>query len=258
MIPRIIHQVWHQIWNDKPIPQLFVNLADTWKQHHPEWEYRLWTDSESRSFIKTCFPELLSVYDSYPYGVQRVDAVRYCILQYFGGVSVDLDMECLRSIDELIEPHDMVLTLEPPVHAYENEVGFMISNAFMASRPHHPFLSEILDELMTGSKEPQPNVCSSVLETTGPLMLTEVYSKISRQDVCVMDHYITAPLACNSPEWTSGSIFSGGQCAVDYKRFYMDNGAYAIHYWANTWLNEDLPFDMPTTLQDLRSRLFGK
>ena len=40
------------------------------------------------------YPELIPVYESFPYAVQRWDAIRYLILYTFGGLYVDLDYEC--------------------------------------------------------------------------------------------------------------------------------------------------------------------
>src|SRR5947209_7161400 len=100
-IPRIIHQTW----KDEQIPVAFRDMVATWKQHHPQWEYRLWTDTANREFIQSHYPEFLTFYDLYPSHIQRVDAFRYLLLYTFGGVYVDLDFECLLPLEELLSGH---------------------------------------------------------------------------------------------------------------------------------------------------------
>lgn len=65
-------------------------------------EYMLWTDASSREFIAEQYPWFLDTFDSYPYPIQRADAIRYFILHYYGGVYLDLDIGCLRRLDPLL------------------------------------------------------------------------------------------------------------------------------------------------------------
>ena len=41
------------------------------------------------------------MYDNYGYGIQRADAMRLFFLHKYGGVYIDLDIECQRSLDFL-------------------------------------------------------------------------------------------------------------------------------------------------------------
>ena len=42
--------------------------------------------------------------------------IRYMILYCHGGVYVDLDIECFKSIDPLVENKSFFLGMEPPEH----------------------------------------------------------------------------------------------------------------------------------------------
>lgn len=37
------------------------------------------------------YPWFLETFDSYPYPIQRADAIRYFVLHHFGGIYIDLD-----------------------------------------------------------------------------------------------------------------------------------------------------------------------
>jgi hypothetical protein len=213
------------------VPTELARLPPTWKRHHPAWDYRLWTDGDSRQLVADCYPALLPTYDTYDYPIQRVDAVRYCLLNRFGGVYVDMDIECLRPVDELLGEHEMVLTLEPPIHARYMGLRSVLSNAFMAARPGHPFLAEILEDL---TARPRPAVLPrDVFASTGPQMVTRIHARRPRPDVRVVDHRAVSPYAADSPGLHS--IRRGDNDALSYKLSCLAAGAYAVHYWANTW-----------------------
>jgi hypothetical protein len=231
MIPTIIHQVWHRIREPSAIPAELAPLPGTWRRHHPGWDYRLWTNEDSRRFVAAHYPDLLPVYDSYGYAIQRADAIRYCVLHRFGGVYVDMDIECLRPIDGLLDGHAMVLTREPQVHARYLGLDTLLSNAFMAARPGHPFLAEIVEDLV---RHPRPAALPrDVFASTGPRMLTRLHERRSRPDVHITDHRAISPFAASAPGLHH--IRAADENALQHKLACIADGAYAVHYWANTW-----------------------
>src|SRR6185503_9275839 len=107
-IPKVIHQTW----KTPDVPPQWRDYARTWQDLHPAWQYHLWTDEANRAFVAEHYPRLLPAFDAYPYAIQRADAVRYCLLHRYGGVYIDLDIECLRPIDPLISPGGFLAPLE--------------------------------------------------------------------------------------------------------------------------------------------------
>lgn len=71
-IPKIIHQTW----KDENVPLDWRAAQASCRAMHPDFEYRLWTDATAREFIAAKFPELLRTWDSYPFNIQRADAIR--------------------------------------------------------------------------------------------------------------------------------------------------------------------------------------
>jgi glycosyltransferase involved in cell wall biosynthesis len=118
-IPKIIHQTW----KDENIPPQLAALQQTWQEKHPDWEYKLWTDAENREFLARFYPWFLPIYDGYQHHICRVDAIRYFWLDYYGGVYIDLDFECLAPIDLLIAERSILLSLEPSAHTIENNLA---------------------------------------------------------------------------------------------------------------------------------------
>jgi len=162
IIPKIIHQTW----KSTDLPVNYTGYQSSVKTLHPDWEYRLWTDKDNRDLIERQFPWFLDTYDSYSHEIERVDAVRYFILYTFGGVYMDLDMECLKPIDELLEnqekPHFSQLALPTLANS-------VIGNALMASPPRHPFFGYLIKRLP--ALRQQDITHADVLNNTGPYML---------------------------------------------------------------------------------------
>jgi len=159
-IPRIIHRTW----KDEKIPQKWFESYDSCKRlENRKFKTEIWTDERSRKFLEDKFPWFLSNYDSYPYPIQRVDAIRYFILYTYGGIYLDLDVGCHNEkyLEALLE-FDLIL---PKTHP----IGF--SNDVMMSAPGHPFWNHLFPGLVHWNKNFGIRYLT-VMASTGPLFLT--------------------------------------------------------------------------------------
>ncbi|MFC8259852.1 glycosyltransferase [Streptomyces sp. NPDC057291] len=213
----------HQTWKDTDVPPEWQKWADSWRIHHPGWGYRLWTDADNRAFLQEHYPWFLPVYDGYPEAIMRAGAIRYFLLDHFGGLYVDLDFECLKPVTEILDGHDLVLGCEPDAHTrllLARRRGFdrIVGNAFIASRPGHPFWAHVHRRLVATHKLP------STLDVTGPFFLTRaIDSAPEPESMTVLDPEVLYPEV--SPYATE--LF--GPQEADYDR------AYAVHHWSDSW-----------------------
>lgn len=218
-IPALIHQTW----KDTDVPPEWQKWADSWRIQHPGWGYRLWTDADNRAFLQEHYPWFLPVYDGYPEAIMRADAIRYFLLDHFGGLYVDLDFECRKPVTEILDGHDLVLGCEPDAHTrllLARQRGFdrIVGNAFIASRPGHPFWAHVHRQMVATHKLP------STLDVTGPFFLTRaVESAPEPESITVLEAEILYPEV--SPYATE--LF--GPQEADYDR------AYAVHHWSGSW-----------------------
>lgn len=220
-IPRILHQTW----KDGNIPRDLETFRRTWRKHHPDWIYCLWSDRDIREFIRLRYPWFLPIYDQYPEHIMRVDAVRYFIMSYYGGVYIDLDFQCLKPLDNLLEGKQIVVGLEPPAHldlhfAKERELAQILCNAFIASVPGHPFWEHVFKQLIAYHRSPGP------LDASGPFLLTRAYESYAQKDnITVLPSDRIYPASSEEP-WAE--LDPEIQAEISEK-------AYAVHHWRGTW-----------------------
>lgn len=123
-IPRILHH----IWLGSPFPARFHAFRASWLEHHPVkdgeylliekchivilclisdpiypaskgWTHHVWTDVEVAPLLDILWNK--KAYLAAPNYGQKADILRYELLQRHGGLYVDVDMECVRSLDGL-------------------------------------------------------------------------------------------------------------------------------------------------------------
>ncbi|ODQ66134.1 hypothetical protein NADFUDRAFT_46663 [Nadsonia fulvescens var. elongata DSM 6958] len=165
LIPKIIHQTY----KTDIIPEDWLVAQKSCKNLHPDYEYRLWTDETSRQFIKEHYDWFLETFDNYPMPIMRADAIRYFVLYHFGGIYIDLDDGCQRSLDPLLQFRAFLRKTDP--------TG--ISNDVMGSVPHHPFFKKTIDSLKKYNHSWLiPYV--TIMYSTGPLFLSVILKQYNR------------------------------------------------------------------------------
>lgn len=166
-IPRIIMQTW----KTHELPDMWKPTQTSINRYMPDWKYVLMSDEDNREFVAQHFPDFLTTYDSFPYNIQRADAVRYCWLYVHGGLYLDCDFELQAPIDSLFTQDSDLFLL-----ASSNRPD-IITNGFMAARPGHPIWLEMLEEMKL-----DPGLYSIerhllVMNTTGPLAFNRVVKR---------------------------------------------------------------------------------
>lgn len=198
-IPRLIHQTW----KTPELPEPYNRFAETVRACNPEFEYRLWTDADNRRFVKTHYPEFLPRFDSYRHNIERADAIRYFLLYTYGGVYIDLDMENLRPIAPLLKNAEVLLSVE----AGPDIGNQVLSNAFMASQPRHPFFREIIRDL--SENQCKDITFEDVFNITGPNMVSRIYLQSGQRDkvgIIPLEQICPAGVLDQHPRFTGKSL----------------------------------------------------
>ena len=130
MIPKIIHYVWV---GDAPKSDLALKCIESWKKYCPDYEIKEWGNdilSEiDNQYVKEAFEAKKWAFVS--------DYIRLYVLQKYGGVYLDTDLEITQNIDKFLE-NDFFMGHE----IYEGKFSYL--TALMASVPHNKIVEDIL------------------------------------------------------------------------------------------------------------------
>lgn len=204
-----IPKVFHWIWLGSSVPEVFKLLMQTWKVRHLDWEFKLWTDANADqvTLVNQRF------YDATTnYGVKS-DILKWELIYQFGGVYVDMDFECLQPIDEFLR-YDFFTGLQPLDTQF-----VQLGAALFGAVPGHPILKHCIDTIKDDWH------LNGAPSKSGPVHFTKsIFKAISATGLCdiVIPAFYFYPLGCVDKK-------------VD-RESWIQQGAYAIHHWAKSWM----------------------
>lgn len=124
MIPKIIHQVWYG--KVSAIPEQHLKWAEDTRTMNPTWQYRFHVPDRDAGLERRFFsPASITNY------------LRLKLIQAYGGVYLDLDVEPLNPLDPLCEH---------AAFAAEQDPG-RLCNAVFGAEPHHPWINWQVEKL---------------------------------------------------------------------------------------------------------------
>jgi inositol phosphorylceramide mannosyltransferase catalytic subunit len=215
-----IPKVLHRIWVGGPMPAELVMYGATWQRHHPDWTHLLWTDQpqgKEHGVTQLGLPHLFNEelyreaerYAPGFVGQFRADILRYELMYQQGGVYVDADFECRKSISDLVHS-------DAAFAAWETD-GVWINNAILGSVAGHDFFGALIEGLqanVTLHHGRRPN------SMTGPQYFTSVYRSRSR-------------LGLEVPTIYSSRLFYPYLWSELRRQHEKFPKAYAVHHWHN-------------------------
>lgn len=207
MIPRIVYAAW---CGPEPLPTKDC-FFDSWRKILPGYDIHLLGDKD--------IPETPCTKAALERG-KIVTAAQYACwkrLYETGGIYLDLDMDILRSLDDLLTL-DAFLGIE-----FDRPAHIWAACGIIGAKPGHPFIRECLD-YMDGFDHTHPKVENEL----GPRMFTKL-------------------LADKGWKRKNADATVAGVTLLNSKRFYpysweetftpecVTPETYAVHRWAYTW-----------------------
>jgi inositol phosphorylceramide mannosyltransferase catalytic subunit len=214
LIPRIFHQIWV---GPDPMPAEFYEYQQTWLDHHPGWELRFWTEETFPKPEELRRPEAAEKLRA-PW--ERGDIFRLECLWRWGGIHVDTDFECKKSLEPLIESAEFFIGLRKPGN---------VNGALMGAVAGHPLLERGLAEIRPRESYGLQMGAgyANVKDETGPQFLDNIL--IGRDDVVFVDPPLFYP---RNPK--------------------QQEQAYAIHHRMRSWKDAE---GLRDSLQKAEKRL---
>lgn len=128
-IPKIIHYCW---FGGNTIPVRLQKCIDSWKKFCPDYEIIRW-DERNYDISKNKY--MLQAYENRKWGFVP-DYARLDIINQYGGIYLDTDVELIRSLDELL-PYEFYC-------GFEDERYIALGLGFGAVKGH-PLIKKMID-----------------------------------------------------------------------------------------------------------------
>jgi len=160
-IPLTIYQSWHSNIIPNTMALYIKKLIDM----NPEFDYYLYSDENSRLFIKDNFNEdVLNAFDTLIPGAYKSDLWRYCILYVKGGIYLDLKFYCKIPLKNILIYGSTVFVKDRFLKNMVPREKYNIYNALMVSIPYNIIFKHCIDDIV--------NSCKLKLYKENPLAVT--------------------------------------------------------------------------------------
>lgn len=188
-IPRIIHFMWLDVSDDNAaIPERHLPRIQKFRDLNPEWQVRTWNVKQVQDLLDA-HPELAparEIFCKHRNGFKRgkilgrwmtmCDLARWCVMWVEGGVYSDLDFDCRKSLDGLIQGKSSVLAWEPHEHRIPM-LSQQIFNGFIAFPPNSEFVWRWIHHMAKALNHPLKRL--TVIGTTFTTALGDFYLQVA-------------------------------------------------------------------------------
>jgi len=173
MIPKTLHFVW--VGDESKRPN---SCIQSWIDLNPSYDVRIWGNADLKATEWHNVKHMKAMGQKELNGL--ADIMRYEILYYHGGIALDADSVCLRSLEDwLLEPDDFA--------CWENELlrPGLIAAGYMGAVKGSLFQSQIIQDILA-----LPSVTDKMAwETVGPKRVTDTYRKTGWPLTIYPSHY---------------------------------------------------------------------
>lgn len=180
-IPKIIIQTW----KTKKLCTKYKEWSLTWKKYNPDYKYLLFDDNDCYRFIYNNYYKYIDLYESLSI-IEKTDMFRYLVLHYYGGIYVDMDTICFKSLTPLLNLFENSL-----ITGIEYNEPLQYLQWFIACPKNCKIMIELVNEIYKRSwiKPLKSLIMKSndlIYYTTGPVMYTYVL-KNTKESVVVLE-----------------------------------------------------------------------
>ena len=208
MIPKIIHYCW---FGRGEKPELAKKCIASWRKSCPDFEIREWNEGNC-DYLS--IPFMAEAYAAKKYAFVS-DVMRLIVLEQYGGVYFDTDVEVLRDISPLLDDEGFI--------GFEND-QFVNSGQVMAAKAHHPVIQAMIEEY---KKLRFTNADGTATPVGCPRLNTDVMERFGlirngREQVVAGIHVYPADYF-NPVDSTTGKLTK-------------TENTYSIHWYSMSWL----------------------
>ena len=218
MIPKKIFQTS----KTKIIPEKYREWVASWVKFNSDYNHVCFDNQDNKDYIRSYFPEYFDDFYNFPCEIHRTDFIRYLYLYKEGGIYADIDFECLRPFNKLLEEnkeYDIILGSISPNSCYT------IPNAIMLSKPNIKFWLDLTETIINNFRK---KITDKVNLFAGSTVLGKTFKQKKKEyKIKIMPINVFYPFSytdkCNKIN------------EADMKKKAIRLNSYAVHYWMASW-----------------------
>lgn len=207
---KTIHYFW---FGNNPKPKIFFQCLESWKKWLPEWDIKEWNennvDVNINEYTRNAYSKKNWSFVS--------DYFRCSILEEYGGLYLDIDVEIIGNLNELLK--------DKPFLGFEYS-GFVASGLIMYfPKAHHPVLKDMMKIIEAKSK----SLDNQVIKTTMVYWFTDYLKEHglvindTKQEIVGVTIYPCEYFCPISPTWK-------------FQRF--TKNTYTLHHYYGSWFSK--------------------
>jgi mannosyltransferase OCH1-like enzyme len=209
-IPKILHYCW---FGGNQLPDIVQRCMESWKKYCPDYEIIKWDES---NFDINCCDYVKEAYEAKKWAFVS-DYCRFYILNKYGGIYLDTDVELIKPLDDLLD------------HSF---VGFESKSMLNSGLVRGVMLND--------------TVCQKMLESYDGAHFLLADGSLNLQTVCERETQIFESLGmkrngksqfvCNTNVLSSEYF-----CPLDTIRWELNltENTYSIHHYDSSWISDE-------------------
>lgn len=213
IIPKIIHYFW---FGSNEIPKEYQRNIDTWKKFCPDYEFKKWDES---NYDITKNKYMLQAYEAKKWGFVP-DYARLDVVNTYGGIYLDTDVEMLRNWDELLY-YNMFFGFESS-NLLRNHAAFGLG---FGSRANNHILQEMMQDYDEAEFRNDDGTLNLIASPVYQTKILEKHGLITNGKTQSNNKFVAF-----SPEYLSPLNFCG------YGK--VTEKSFSIHQYAATWMDK--------------------
>lgn len=198
-----------QTYKTRHVPSSLRKLSETVQRLHPSWNYMFFTDEDIVRFFHEKVPHLQPTFKGLGLKIQQLDFFRYAAVHYYGGLYLDMDMDMTTPFDGLdwttcYFPLEAENNSDPVLQ--KQDIRFLVGNYAFYAPKGHAFLEALMGNIAVQRISDQDieeaqskRVDKSdvyVFFTTGPVMVTQTYADVRKQENVHVELLSPDPFVC--------------------------------------------------------------
>uniref|UniRef100_A0A1I8I8R5 Alpha-1,4-N-acetylglucosaminyltransferase n=2 Tax=Macrostomum lignano TaxID=282301 RepID=A0A1I8I8R5_9PLAT len=195
-IPKIIHQ----IAPSEILPIVYQPLIESCLTQNAGWQYYMWRDQDRDAFLEIRYPHHADWFSKLSSRQQQDQLFRFFVLQVYGGIYLDTDMECLKPMESLLTNISLFVGAErPELSKIVRNVDQSADITAVAGAPGHKVFSNLIEQLSSLPTEPVD--VSSLLTTAFDAYSKSVSSDDPKVNCTLRDYHYFGPALNWSFPW---------------------------------------------------------